>query len=292
MPPRHLTVRQILHWADAFRRRTGRWPSLYAGPIAGAAGETWRRVDNALRLGLRGLPGGSSLAQLLAAWRDARNQTNLPRLSELQVLRWADAHRQRTGSWPVTTSGPVRDAPEETWRRVDNALRLGLRGLPGGNSLARLLARRRGVRNLQALPRLTVRQILIWADAQHRQTGAWPTRASGRILYAPAETWAGINAALKLGRRGLPGGDSLPRLLARERGVRNLKALPPLAVGQIRRWAEAYRTRTGRWPEPGSGPIAEAPGETWAMVDRALRQGQRGLQGGRSLYRLLRKRPP
>src|SRR5919204_612945 len=141
MRPRLLTIRQILHWADAFRRRTGRWPSLYAGPIAGAAGETWRRVDNALRLGLRGLPGGSSLAQLLAAWRDARNQTNLPRLSELQVLRWADAHRQRTGSWPVTTSGPVRDAPEETWRRVDNALRLGLRGLPGGNSLARTLAR-------------------------------------------------------------------------------------------------------------------------------------------------------
>jgi hypothetical protein len=35
----------------------------------GPAGETWRRVDNALRLGLRGLQRGSSLARLLEQQR-------------------------------------------------------------------------------------------------------------------------------------------------------------------------------------------------------------------------------
>jgi hypothetical protein len=30
--------------------------------------------------------------------------------------------------------------PDEKWRNIDNALRYGLRGLPGGSSLAKLLA--------------------------------------------------------------------------------------------------------------------------------------------------------
>jgi hypothetical protein len=69
-----------------------------------------------------------------------------PRLSAAQVLAWAEAHRLRTGAWPGTASGPVQEGlAGETWRRIDNALRLGLRGLEGGSSLARLLERERGV---------------------------------------------------------------------------------------------------------------------------------------------------
>jgi hypothetical protein len=66
MNRRRLTVGQVLAWSDAYRRRTGVWPGTASGPIQGGpAGETWRRIDNALRYGLRGLKGGSSLAQLL-----------------------------------------------------------------------------------------------------------------------------------------------------------------------------------------------------------------------------------
>ncbi len=64
---------------------------------------------------------------------------------------------------------------------------------------------------------LTVKQILNWADAHHRRTGRWPLHRSGAIPEAPRENWAIIEAALRLGLRGLPGGDSLPRLLARMR---------------------------------------------------------------------------
>jgi DNA-binding CsgD family transcriptional regulator len=39
----------------------------------------------------------------------------------------------------------VAGAPGESWRAVDQALRRGCRGLPGGGSLARMLRRARGV---------------------------------------------------------------------------------------------------------------------------------------------------
>src|SRR5205823_13048711 len=103
------------------------------------------------------------------------------------------------------------------------------------------------------------------------------------------ETWSGVNAALRSGRRGFPGGDSLPRLLARQRGVRNPKAPPDLSLDAILRWAEAHQRRTGKWPDRNSGPIPEADGETWAMVDRAMRHAKRGLRGKSSLFRLLTK---
>jgi hypothetical protein len=54
------------------------------------------------------------------------------------VLGWARAHCRRTGRWPTRRSGPVADAPGETWEEVHAALLEGLRGLPGGTSLAQL----------------------------------------------------------------------------------------------------------------------------------------------------------
>jgi hypothetical protein len=79
------------------------------------------------------------------------------------ILKWADDHHRFTGSWPRTSSGPVRANLNEAWRRIDRALRAGDRGLPGGDSLPRLLARERGTRNHKALPPLSEEQILTWA---------------------------------------------------------------------------------------------------------------------------------
>jgi hypothetical protein len=76
-------------------------------------------------------------------------------------------------------------------------------------------------------------------------------------------------------------------LLVKKRGVRNTRNLPPLTQEQILRWADRYFQRTGQWPKYTCGPIAEAPGETWAVVDNAQRKGKRGLPGGSSLAKLL-----
>ncbi len=73
-------------------------------------------------------------------------------------------------------------------------------------------------------PKMTIKQILAWADAHHRRTGRWPTYksglivgASGPVRGADTESWSALNAALVFGCRGLPGGDSLVGLLARRR---------------------------------------------------------------------------
>jgi hypothetical protein len=138
-----LTVEQILAWADAHHARLGRWPDLRSGAVSEAPGLSWAVIDEALRRGYRGLSGGGTLARLLARARGARNRTSAPALSAETVLAWADAHRRRTGRWPSAASGPVLDAPGETWGAVNLALAEGFRGLPGGDSLARLLDRER-----------------------------------------------------------------------------------------------------------------------------------------------------
>jgi hypothetical protein len=136
-----LTVTQILFWADAHRRLTGRWPSARSGAIRGVSGQTWQAVNLALWRGGRGLSGGSSLARLLGERRGKGNQANAPPLTAGQILRWAAAHVRRTGRRPVVNSGPVLEAPGEKWSAVNGALRAGHRGLPGGETLAQFLRR-------------------------------------------------------------------------------------------------------------------------------------------------------
>jgi hypothetical protein len=250
--------------------------------------ETWRHIDDALRLGQRGLRGGRTLTRLLTERRGRRTRCYPPPLAEAEILAWARAYRRRTGAWPSAGSGPVPESLGETWRAVDEALRQGARGLRGGTSLARLLAERQGARNRTSLPPLTAEQVLAWADVQRQRTGAWPSEGSGPVVGAPGETWRGVNLALSGGYRGLPGGSSLARLLAQQRGARNRAALPPLSAGRVRAWAREHYRRTGSRPTAASGPVAEAPGETWRGLDEALRRGYRGLPGGSSLAALWR----
>ncbi len=176
-------------------------------------------VTVALASGIRGLAGGSSLARLLARERGVRNEKDLRPFHILEVLGWADAHHARHGAWPKTTSGPIPEAPNETWQRVNTALVDGRRGLPGCSSLAQLLAAERGARNIGNLAPLSINEILNWVDAFHSRTGRWPTRSAGPIPEAPGEKWQGVESALREGLRGLPGGSSLASLLREKRAL-------------------------------------------------------------------------
>jgi hypothetical protein len=214
-----LSVPLILTWADAFHVRYGFWPKEGAPPqtIAGALNEKWKNVDDALRRGLRGLPGGSSLARLLAEHRDVRNSMALPGLTEARIVRWCDTFYRANGRWPRQRDwySPVEDAPAERWMYIDNALQHGRRGLPGGSSLAQLLCDRRGVRNQGKLPAVTVGQVQAWARDYRKRTGRWPScRGCGEVPAAPGELWTNIDQALRKGLRGLPGGSSLATVVA------------------------------------------------------------------------------
>ncbi|MGO8749938.1 MAG: hypothetical protein ACLQNE_28670 [Thermoguttaceae bacterium] len=285
-----LTIAQVLAWADAFHERTGRWPDVRSGPIPEAPGETWLAINCALARGRRGLARGLSLTKVIAAKRNVRNRASLPRLSRKRILAWAIAHHKRTGKWPTENSGPILDCPGENWHTVDTNLRAGCRGLRGSSSLARLLDSCGVKRNPQTLPRLSQRKILVWADAHFQRTGQWPITTSGPVQDASGERWDSINKALHRGLRGLPGGSSLLLLLARKRGARHPLSQPPLTVGQVWEWAVLHFQRTGQWPNRLSGPIADAPGETWNKVNLALRHGQRGLPGGPTLAKFLAER--
>jgi hypothetical protein len=287
LPP--YTIEHILLWADAHYLATKEWPKCYSGKISAAPGETWAAVETALQKGQRSLPGGSSLAKLLTQERKIRNEQDLPPFRQKQILAWADAHFKRMGTWPSNKCGAIVEAPGETWTAVDTALSRGIRGCRGGSSLAQLLARRRGVRNIGALPPLTEKQILVWARAHHRRTRQWPNRDSGPIARTRGETWNGVNAALNRGGRGLPGGSSLARLLAQHRGVPHLRERPKLTIEQILAWADAHYRSEGQWPHKRSGPITGVPKTTWLAVDAALRRGSHGLPGGTSLCLLLRQ---
>ena len=88
---------------------------------------------------------------------------------------------------------------------------------------------------------LTAALILQWADDHQRRTGTWPTADSGPVAAAPAETWAALQAALRFGCRGLPGGDSLARLLRRERALPERRGRRP----DLARKANVARLREG-----------------------------------------------
>jgi hypothetical protein len=78
-PP--LTIKQILAWADEHHRRTGRWPNPRSR-VHSLPGGRWDAVNAALIQGYRGLPGGTTLRQLLIKhgrikpdWRPARRSS-------------------------------------------------------------------------------------------------------------------------------------------------------------------------------------------------------------------------
>ena len=221
--------------------------------------------------------------------RKKEPQWKPPDLSVAQIIEWADAWFRRTGRWPHKNSGRIIGAPGEKWGNVHASLCRGGRGLTGRTTLARLLEKERGVPNRKNRPRLTQKQILAWADAHLQRTGSWPVQRSGTIPESPTETWLSVNARLFSGGRGLPGGDSLAALLTRKRGARKKRNLPRLTAKLLLGWADAHYQRSGRWPTHKSGPIVDAPGETWLAVDMALRQEIRGWRGSTSLFRFVRK---
>src|SRR5438445_12249219 len=112
---------------------------------------------------------------------------------------------------------------------------------------------------------LAPEQVLAWADAFYARHGRWPQASSGLIEGAAGETWLGVDAALRQGHCGLPGGSSLYRLIKAHRpdragglldeGMsdpdptpRRKQRAPDLEIEQILAWADAHYERTGEWP--------------------------------------------
>ena len=120
---------------------------------------TWELINESLRLGQYGLAGGSSLARLMAEYRDVRAPLTVER-----ILAWADAYHADQGQWPGAQHKPVAGRGRNL-RRIDKALKVGSRGLPGGTSLTHLLVEYRGPEASLRPRRLSLGKIRRWADA-------------------------------------------------------------------------------------------------------------------------------
>lgn len=221
-----------------------------------------------------------------AAPDSGRGRSPRKPLTVEQILAWAQTHKERTGQWPRVQSGPIPEAPGETWARINAALHVGCRGLPR-SSLSRLLHHCQADRPW-ARRQLTLEQVLAWADAWKERSGQYPNVMSGPIPEAPGLNWQALDRALRHGRHQLPAGSSLSRLLREQRGYRRHQR--QLTEEQILAWAQHWKQRTGCWPAVRSGLIPEAPGLRWSALDQALREGSHGLPGGSSLSQLIQKR--
>lgn len=220
--------------------------------------------------------------------RDAVSQP----LTDQTILGYADSWKDTNGDWPTRDSGLIPGS-SDTWVAIDLALHRGGRGIEGGRSLALLLEAKRGARNIRALPKLTVKQIVGWAKVHFKKTGEWPTRRSGPIDGAPAgETWATVAAALEQGLRKLEKTTSLNALLRRECGAESNRTIRlRLTTPKIVELLKNYNERNpGTWPtETTKDPELEKKQLSWRMIDRSLREGARSLPGGSSLTKLLRE---
>lgn len=288
-PPRrpfYYTEEMIIETAKAFHARTGQWPSQLSGLIEDApladGKRNWRSVDAALREGFNGLPGGSSLAQILAPFKEDASYT------EEMIIKTAKAFHARTGEWPHQQSGLIEDAPlangERTWRSVDSALRRKGNGLVEQSSLFQLLAPSKRAFPSRNEALYSNERIIETAKNYYKRTGEWPTaHTTGLIEDAPIAD----------GNMKWPNLDS--RIARRSNGQLSIaKLLSPFknyTVEMIIETARAFNKRTGKWPSLGSGLIKDAPladgKRTWRSVDTALRKGDNGLEAGSSLSQTL-----
>jgi hypothetical protein len=77
---------------------------------------------------------------------------------------------------------------------------------------------------------LSVQEIEAWATRYRETTGKWPGRYSGEIPGPFGESWATVDAALREGRRGFPGGSSLAQFLAEKYGTRGSACIWAIAA--------------------------------------------------------------
>ena len=144
MPRPPITIEEVLALADAWFAKYGCWPKERDN-------QDWNSINAALREGRRGLPGGTTLARLLAEHRGLHHPLHQPRLTLRRILAWAKAHHRRTKRWPNAQRTGPRGARREL-AKIDEALRCGLRGLARGTTLARLLEDHLGIQTHGRLP--------------------------------------------------------------------------------------------------------------------------------------------
>ena len=274
-----LTEEWIIEKAKEYKEKHNQWPSEYSDEIEGTK-ELWSRIDKALYNGFRGLPGGSSLNQLLIKHGLKEKQLDL---TEEWIIEKAKEYQENheDGMLPYLTSGKV-EGTNESWRNLSANLKKGHRGLPGGISLPELFIKH-GLKEKQL--DLTEEWIIEKAKEYKKKHEKWPSDSSGEI-EGTIEKWKNIDAALSNGDRGLSEGSSIHKLLVKHK--LKIKKKQNLTEAIIIKWAKAHKKKHGNWPTQNSGDI-KGTEDTWRGVQSALQIAGRGLKNKSTIFKLLKK---
>jgi hypothetical protein len=282
-----ITEDMIAELVSAYQTEHGKFPTVRAT-------SEWCALDGVLRQGGRGLPGGSSLAKLMADRFGYVYWGNKMPLSDEFILDMVDQFKNEHGKFPGQYSGLVAGGfPGDDWGGYNASLRDGGRGLHGGTTLAKLIhSRYPEYVHSKNCENLTVEFIVDRAKEHLDLNGKFPVVKGGSVTNGyPGDTWNGYDRALFEGGRGLPGGTTLKRLLAKELGAPNHMDKPALTEEYIVELAKQHKERTGKRPSCKSGAVIGGHhGDTWNGYQQVLQTGGRELPGGSSLSKLLNAR--
>jgi hypothetical protein len=238
---------------------------------------------------------GVRLTMARATLNSKRSWSQAPPLTIEIVITWMRAFKEEHGVLP----GPhekrsVPGQPHEKWSNLDTLLLQGRRGLSPGNSLTRLAVSHFGSRNVNRPPRLTETMIVKAIRTFHEAHGRYPNKDEKEPVPGhPGEKWSHIEAALRAGGRGLPGGSSLAKVREEKFDGINRKNQTPLTEPLIVAWMAAFLKKYGILPTSKERrEVPDQPKEAWSRIDGCLHEGCRGLKGGETLIQLGRRHFP
>ena len=131
-----------------------------------------------------------------------------------------------------------------------------------------------------------------WVNEYFENYGFYPNQKSGKVH---GTTWEAIDMALVGGLRGLEGGRSLSKLIKSNFVFLSATNYPDYTEEIIWKWVKQHCNKFGKYPNAGSGRVqfAEEDGYfsmLWASIDKAFVFGRKGLVGGTSLSKFIKRR--
>jgi hypothetical protein len=298
----NLTKEIIINWVRSYIDKHKRKPYKSDGIVEFAEGEfkgiIWNSINSALNRGNRGLPGNSSLSDLIEENFDIKNPKNAPQLSENSICDLIQTFIDLYERKPQSTDENVPGIEGLSWANIDRRLREGSYGLPGGSSLAQLIRERFSIRDQVIVPTIPLEMIHSWVESYLAEYREKPTAKSGKIKYASGEfqglSWHSVNQAIKTGKTSLPKGSTLADYIAATFGIKNPKKAVAITKSLVLKWVDQFMQKHERKPTVNDGIIefagADFPGLTWRLLNNYLSKGGRSLQGGSSLSKLIKEK--
>ncbi len=294
----HIRMEQVHNAMRTFEGLNSRWPNRKDGVVPDLGG-SWLAIDEALRVGVRGLPGGSSLSKERLALIGSRSRKQLTAASVKDAIL---AHHAATGAWPNESTAGATPGVAHSWSYLRAVVRKGTL-FPNGYTFSKLVRELRGLSPSKG--KITIDSVEDAIRAfQVANDGKWSSLATkGAVPITsrdgPTLTWQTLDVYLARGLAGLPkvGDDGRPltlaKVVARLRGV--IAGSTSLTVGMVEQAMLTWRRNEGRWPTAKTPGNAPRIGVTWKALNIYLQRGKRGLPSKLTLKRvqdLLEKRKP